>query len=251
MKRWWAVLLVWLAFVPTAHGAAAEPLLARAEQLYRARDWSGAELAWRQALELELSSATRARVCRNLGNAAYRQDDLPRAVGWFEAARRLAPRDRDTWANLELARRKLQWAPADRGDLRAWFERLLRAWTAREAELLAWLGLLPLAACAGWEALRGGRAAKLALTIALLVACAAALPHFERSFAARAGECLVLARDGAALRAEPDPALPAVARLEAGARASRIDTWPGWVRVEAAGGVRGWIPDEQVFGLDR
>jgi len=251
MKRCWAIVLLWLVLAPFARGAESQALLTRAEQLYRARDWSGAELAWQQALALELSGETRARVCRNLGNAAYRQDDLPRAVGWFEAARRLAPRDRDTWANLELARRKLQWAPADRGDLRAWIERLLRAWTAREAELLAWLGLVPLVACAAWEALRGGRAARFALAAALLLACACAAPHFEREFAARGGECLVLARDGGALRAEPDPALPAVARLEAGARAWQIDVWPGWVRVESADGARGWIPDEQVFALER
>ncbi|MBM3978315.1 MAG: aspartyl-trna synthetase, partial [Planctomycetes bacterium] len=50
---------------------------------------------------------------------------------------------------------------------------------------------------------------------------------------------------------EPDPALPAVARLEAGARAWQIDVWPGWVRVESADGARGWIPDEQVFALER
>ncbi|TAJ14565.1 MAG: SH3 domain-containing protein [Planctomycetota bacterium] len=227
------------------------PLLAEAERLYRARDWRGAEAAWEEALTLDLSDAVRARVCRNLGNTAYRLDELPRAVGWFEAARRLAPRDRDAWTNLELARRKLEWPPADRGDLRSGIERVLRSLTAREAEALALLGLLPFALCAAFEALRGGRAAKLCVLAAVFAALACAAPLLHRAFTARDGECLVLAREGAALRAEPSDALAPVGRLDAGSRAWRIDAWPEWVRVEAEDGARGWVPAAQLFELAR
>lgn len=229
----------------------AADLLAEAETLYRSREWRGAEAAWQQALELELSDPVRGRVCRNLGNCAYRLGDLPRAVGWFEAARRLAPRDRDAWTNLELARRKLEWAPADRGDLRAGVERILRSFTANESEWLALLGLLPIAVCAGWEALRGGRGAKLAVLAALLVAMVCVAPLLHRVLATRAGECLVIAREGASLRAEPSDALAPIGRLDPGASAWRIDAWPEWVRVEAADGMRGWVPAAQLFELTR
>jgi hypothetical protein len=252
VAAWICALVALLACTPIAHaGSQPAQVLAEAEALYRARDWRGAEAAWEQALSLELSDAVRARVCRNLGNTAYRLGELPRSVGWFESARRLAPRDRDAWTNLELARRKLEWAPADRGDLRAGIERVLSSLTAREAQLLALLGLLPFALCAALEALRGGRAAKLWLLASLLLSLACGAPLLHRVISARDGECLVIAREGAPLRAEPSDALAPIGRLEAGSRAWRFDAWPDWVRVESDDGTRGWVPAAQLFELAR
>jgi tetratricopeptide (TPR) repeat protein len=229
----------------------APTLLRRAEAQYRASDWTGAEAAWREALEQPLSDAVRAHVCRNLGNAAYRLQQPTQAVAWYEAARRLAPRDADTWTNLEFVRRRLEWPPADRGDLRSSVERVLGAVTPREAEWLAVLGLVPLALLCLLEALRGGRLAQFGIVCALLFAFACAAPLLRHAWATRPGECLVVERDGAALRAEPNDAVAAIGRAPGGARVWRIDEWPGWTRVEDEHGLRGWLPTAQVFSLQR
>ena len=44
---------------------------------------------------------------------------------------------------------------------------------------------------------------------------------------------------------------PHAFRAPAGSRVWRVDAWPGWLRVEDEQGLRGWLPEAQVFALER
>lgn len=222
------------------------------EMAYRRGDWETARGVWVEALA-EASGgapAERARLCYNLGNAAYRAGDLPRAVGWYSAALRLAPRDRDVWHNLELARSEAGLEPADRGDLADTLARVVGSLTLAESEWLVAGSLVLLAACLVGEALRGGAWRRAAWGAAALVALAC-LPWAYGLLRAGGAPMLVVAADGASARTHPDPGAESVETLPAGEEVERLDTWPGWVKVLTPRGEERWVQEDRLFDLDR
>lgn len=85
--------------MPTAH---ADPeALAAANKLYEAGHHASAARLYEQIAAQGVDDAA---VYYNLGNAYFQQGEVVRAVHSYEHALRLAPRDADIRANLELAR---------------------------------------------------------------------------------------------------------------------------------------------------
>ncbi|MSP55292.1 MAG: hypothetical protein EXR69_06785 [Myxococcales bacterium] len=118
-------------------------------------DLAGADVAVQSLID---GGAGTADVYFNLGNLRFRQARIPEAMLAWRCAERLAPRDPDVQANLDVVRRKIPGAPA--GSLRP----TVPAWAPWQAALtpeegqwvgawLAGMSLLALAIPAG----RGGR----------------------------------------------------------------------------------------------
>lgn len=220
-----------------------------AVKAYRSGDFATASTYWRSLLTEELTTAERAVVLYDLGNAAYRQERLMEAIAWYTSSVRSAPRDRDAWTNLELARLEAELEPADRGDLAATTTRLLESLTPAEA---SWLVL---ASLGGWllvllvEAVRGGalwrRLALLGLPLVLVSAAPFAWQRTHRSV----DPVMVIERPSVPLRAEPSLERSPIGQATAGEVVERIDTLGKWVRVELPDGIRGWVPDSSVFQL--
>lgn len=246
------------AAAPPARGTAApaaqasvEETFRRGVEAYRRGAFEEAQVLWRSLLDQGLGDDALARVSYDLGNAAYRRGELLEAIGWYTAATRHAPRHADAWANLELARAQAQLPPADRGDLRSTAARLVSALRPAEARLLVLAVLALLAAVLGAEAFLGGRAPRrLALALALVLVLAA-VPWARAVLRAGEAPLLVTATPAALLRSEPRPTLDPIGELEAGDEVRRLDALPGWVRVETAAGLRGWVPEGAVFALPR
>jgi tetratricopeptide (TPR) repeat protein len=221
---------------------------------YRADDLETARTLWLEALDSgadTLAAAERGRLCYNLGKVASRRGDSLEAVGWYTAALRLRPRDEDSWANLELERLNAGLGAADRGDLAATVERLLSSLTEPESSWLALFGLLPLALCLGFEALRGGRRWRWLSLFALGLALLCGLPWARHRLAAGSDPVLVLAEDRVPLRSEPRKDAERIGELAAGAIVDRRDALPEWTEVEFEGHRRGWLRGSAVFALRR
>lgn len=186
-----------------------------------------------------------------LGNAAFRLDRPLEAVGWYLAALRYAPRDRETRANLSLARRAAELEDESPTDFTSSVRASLDLVTASEARWLALLGLGPLLLTLLGEAARGGRVWRLLVAVAVLVAAAAATPLAHHLIAADAEPVMVVESEPVPLRAEPLEARPPIAELLPGAIVERIDGLPDWVRVERPDGSRGWVRAAAVFDLVR
>jgi tetratricopeptide (TPR) repeat protein len=257
MKRtlnWRAVLFVLLATLGCGASAAAQASDAAAVEAYRAGDLASARTLWLELLEVQppvVEGAERARVLYNLGNLAVREQRDLEAVGWYTAALRLRPRDADTWANLEFARLTGGLEPADRGDLAATVSRLLGALAREEAVLLALLALVPLALCLALEALRGGRAVRIASALALCLALLGLAPLAHSWTTKLADPQLIVEAKGAAARSEPRTDAERIETLSSGESFERVGEYPGWVQLRLAGGRRGWVRAESVFALDR
>ncbi len=222
---------------------------------YRDGDIEGARALWLRCLESavpaqELPADERARVLRNLGNAAFRLERPLEAAAWYERALALAPRDGALLADLELARREADLEPMFRGDLSSTGRRVLGFVTPAESLRV---GLCATALCALvllLEALRGGRAWGAAAAVALACTVLAWSPYAWHATRREGPRAHVIAPGGAPLRAEPSAARELVGRLDAGKSAWWLDELPGWVRVEAEDGLVGWVPADAVLAPD-
>jgi tetratricopeptide (TPR) repeat protein len=239
--------LLVLVLLPAARAAEADAVAA-----YRAGDLATARAAWLAALErADVQGAERARVLYDLGNVAWREGHKLEAVGWYTASLRLRPRDADTWANLEHARREAGLDPADRGDLGATLRRLASAWDGAEARLLALLGLALWAAALAFEALRGGRTARWVALLAFLAAAVLSVPWLHGALTTVQDPVLLVEETKALVRSEPRADAAVVAEVAAGSEVERLDALPGWVKLAAPDGTEGWVAAGSVFALRR
>lgn len=221
----------------------------QAVQAYRSGDYESAAALWSGLLSEASGEIDPSVLLYDLGNAAYRLDRPLEAAGWYTAAVRIAPRDGDAWSNLELSRQRARLDPADRGDLASTLRRLLSAVSVAEAEWALLVLALALTAVLAAQALLGGRALRRAaavLAVALALGC---LPWGWRLAQEGGDPLFVVAVGGATIRSEPRLQSPAIGRAEPGSEVEREDALPGWVRVAAADGTRGWVAEDELLSL--
>lgn len=220
---------------------------------YRAEDYAAARAHFLALLDGEPRPAgpERGRLLYNLGNVAARQGRWREAVGWYEAARRLAPRDADTFANLEFARGQAGLPPADRGDLAATVQRLLSLWTPAERRGWALLGIVLAAAGLSFEALRGGATGR---RLALLGAAALALccaPWVHGRLTELDDPVLVIAEGPVGATSEPRASAARLFEVGPDTRLERLGTFLDWTQVRHPRAGAGWLPSEALFPLAR
>lgn len=247
----WALLCITLAAPGLSLDATPEGQAPSAGQVaYRSGDYASAKAHWAGALEQATSSDSRGALLHNLGNAAFREGNFLEAVARYTAAIEHAPRQSDTWANLELARSRAGLDAADRGDLAATVERLYSILRLPELELISFglLALLGLALLG--EALRGARLSRFLAVVFLGLALALAALHTWRAVHTPGQRAMVTASGGVALRSEPNLDLPVILRVNGGGIIERVDSLPGWLRVRADGTL-GWTEDMHILPIDQ
>lgn len=227
----------------------------QAVDAYRKGDLASARTLWMQTLspEIALGDAEKARVLYDLGNVAFRDKQVLEAVGWYTASLRLRPRDADTWANLEHARREAGLDPADRGDLSSTVARVLGALTRRESEHLALGGVLVFALTLLAEAWFGNRAARRGAFAGALVMLALSAPYGSHVLRAEHDPMLSIAPKEKPLSVLSEPRADAafIAEVPPGETLERLDQLPDWTRVELDNGLQGWTRTSGVFALRR
>jgi len=218
---------------------------------YREGNPAAASTLWIEALEAATSEQERGRLCYNLGNAAYRRDEVVQAVAWYHAALRYTPRDGDLWANLEFCRAEAELDPADRGDLVHSVQRLLRSLTRGESEWL-WACALMLLALAGvGESLRGGamwRRLFLGAFVVQLLCAGPLIWHLEHD---GQNTWMITALEGGAGHSEPSDEAKQLAHLEAGLVLEELDQLPDWVKLADPQGRGLWVRTKDAFSLVR
>ena len=187
-----------------------------------------------------------------LGNAYWRLGESLPAIVCYSAAVRLDPRHADAWQNLELARAKANLPPADAGDLGATIERLLTRLRPGERRALLFAALALWSLVLVLEVRFGGAALRATLVTSSLLLLLAAIPWvYGHAARARLAPLWVSASGGVPLRAEPLEERAPVGELAALEEVELMDALPGWVRVERAGGLRGWAREDAFFSLEQ
>ena len=227
---------------------------AKAIEAYRKGDLDTARTEWIAILddaEHAPRGAERGRILYDLGNVAFREGKALEAVGWYSAAVRLRPRDANTWTNLEQARSAAKLEPADRGDLSATLQRIVRAFTPSEARWLALAGVGLLALGLVFEALRGGRLGRIAAFAGVLAAIVLGIPCLDQHTRSNADPLIAIEADKAIVRSEPREKAAVVGEVPAGDEIERRDQLPEWTKIRLEGGIEGWTRKTSVFSLRR
>ena len=176
----------------------------------------------------------------NLGNAAFRSDDLGRAILNYERALALEPQHPEARANLQLAQDK---ARALQFRQNRWERALTRATPAQYT--LAAVATFWIAAFAGasWFLARRRSRATTALCILALMACAGSVAGAYVRETGNRGRfrAVVLAKNIEARLATADNAGTVLA-LPAGSEIRILSKRGEWVYAALPNEARGWIP---------
>ena len=243
-------LLLLTAATPALEPRGQEAIDTEAVEAYREGDYAAALARWDELLRgTTQGPVERGRLLYNAGNAAARGGSWFEAVGYYTEALHVTPRDGDLWANLEYARREAGLEPADRGDLMSTLERGIDAWTLEEARWIALGGLLFFTAGLIIEALRGGRGGRTMAWVGLALALLSAAPLARHQLKDDSPTVFVVAGKGLAVRSEPRSDAQVLERAEPCTYHRELDRLSGWVGIEAAGGAKGWVPEEAVLSL--
>lgn len=245
------LLCVLLDVAPGRAENVADPLAA-ANARYQAGDFAGAVAAYQAALEAGWDGA---RTHYNLGNALYRSGHHAAALAHWLAARRMAPRDADVRANLELAlARRPQGPPAPSPSwLHAAVIACIDTFTLTElaatAAVLYWLAMA--AAILLILQVRPSRSVRrLVIILALLAALIAALALGRWWRYHRTQQAVVVA-ESAIVRTGPGESFETVQTVTEGCLLQVLDYDQKWTRVIAEGGARGWISTPAIHMVPR
>lgn len=246
-----AILSVGAAVAAFAVDATESPIASfyRGNALYGDERYADAAAAYEAALAGGVESGA---ILYNLGNACFKEGNLGAAVLAYERAAKHIPSDPDLAANLSYARELC----GDPQPAAPWYARILFPLASRvSTETLAWLAvacwwsvfaLLILRMFVPVAARVMGRAA-VAVAIAL-VATTASLAY-RIATVERPRWAVVTSSEDAVIRYEPSETGTAFFVARPGTVVEIQSTRPGWARVQARDGRRGWTERSKISRL--
>ena len=237
-----------LAKSPAGVSATAADTMFTANQLYEQGQYAQAVQAYQQLIEQGYSDSS---LFYNLGNAYYKQGDYGGAVLNYRRAQRLAPRDTDIQANLELARSRAvdQFEVADDvGPLNQVGEAVRGMFTLNRLAMAA-LGLwilfvillLLFGTAKAGSSWRRGLEVALTVTAVVLVVGVLALGTYQYTDQDQSEGVIVAAQ--VEVTSGPGEQYVTEFTLHGGTEVDLVETRGSWIRLVAAGGeLEGWVP---------
>ncbi len=236
--------------VPTLAKSSETSATAAADQLYETGQYALAAQAYQQLAD---QGYTDSALFYNLGNAYYRQGNLGQAILNYRRAGKLAPRDADIQANLEVARGQIASPAARVPGNESLFSRLVnfsRNWlTFNELALLAlglWI-LLALLVMAfsnsrrGSEMRAGLQYAALTASLALLLTVLGLGSRLYVDYIRPEG---VIVTNEVNVTSSPNEQGETAFGLPRGAEVEIVEQRGNWVRLILPGqsDAQGWVP---------
>jgi hypothetical protein len=188
----------------------------------------------------------------NLGNSYYRQADIGRAILNYERAARLAPRDADIRANLQIAREQLgNQITADESAL-SQFATFARSWLTLNELAITVLALwFLLAAC--WLLYRRRRTSLLKnlLAITAVLLLAGILPLSTRLYLETTRPIAIIVATETAVTSGPGPQYPTQFTVHSGTAVHILKQHPQWIQITLPGDqLQGWVPAGAVTAVE-
>jgi tetratricopeptide (TPR) repeat protein len=230
----------------------ADSLIASGNRLYMDRQYDKAIDCYKQVISMGYEASS---LYYNLGNAYYKQNDLPKAILYYEKARLLAPWDEDILQNLAIANTRIvdKIESIPEFFLRRWLNSLSGSLTPDHWALAA-LILFALSLASLYLYLAGHRYGirKLGFTSAIvLFALSMACLMFMRSRkqAVKYSQGAVVMVPVVSVKSSPDEQGTNVFSLHEGTRVVMVDSVQQWKEVKIPDGNRGWVPDSVLAGI--
>jgi tetratricopeptide (TPR) repeat protein len=227
-----------------------EPVMAEAARYYEEGDFNTAARHWETLAETGLEDS---RLWYNLGGAYFQQDKIGPSILAYKRALRLAPRDKETRENLEIARaRRLESLHIENpgGMARIW------SWTRRTLSpgemavmglVMLWLAailtLLGILRRASWIRLRGP------LLVSMLLLVFLSIGAWRAEWEDWSGREGVLMAPRVSAQSGPGADYIALFELHEGAELRLLERRGDWLRISLGAELEGWIPANSVAAL--
>lgn len=243
--RAWAAIMLLLSAGLTAAAAGEEEVIRQANAAYSSGQYEKASELYQKVATAGYAAPG---LYYNLGNAFFKQNDMPHAILWYERARRLDPGNEDIDFNLNVANSKI----ADKID--AVPEMFYRRW------FFALVNLLPSDTWAWWTvaalilSLAGGTLYVVSRTLFLrkagfwsgLVFLAGALflfwiSYWGHSQVSQVQEA-ILFTPTVTVKSSPDEKSVDLFVLHEGTKVQLMDHIGNWYEIRIANGSVGWLP---------
>lgn len=196
--------------------------------------------------QLVSESVVHAAVFYNLGNAYYRNGDVPAAIANYERALQVNPRFRQARQNLDTAvqatqQRLARPLPADWEESLLFWHYNLTPWETYYVAALLWVAFWVVLGLRQWRPLRYTRRA--ALGLGLLAAAFGASAWVK----AHPPQLAVAARETVPVRYGTGDDETVRFELHAGDRVTVDQHAGGWARVTTVDGERGWAREQSML----
>jgi tetratricopeptide (TPR) repeat protein len=220
-----------------------------ANTAYNAGNYALAEECYTRIVEQGLHSAA---LYYNLANAHFKQDELGKAMLYYNRALRLRPNDEDIRHNLEYAEQSTKDSIEKIPEffLKTWIKSLRGALSCTAWSILSLLMLVAALVCgllyllAQRLSLRKIGFYLMAVT-ALLFVVTTAFAWSERNMLVERSEAIIM-NSAVSIKSSPDRSATELFVLHEGTKVTIGETIDGWAEVRIADGRKGWIEQERI-----
>ena len=226
-----------------------DDLWQRANTAYNSGDYAQAETCYTRRLEQGLYSAS---LYYNLANAHFKQNELGKALLYYNRALRLRPNDEDIRHNLEYAKQSTKDSIEEIPEffLKTWIKSLRGALSCTTWSILS-LVMLAMALAFGLIYMLAQRLSLrktgfyLMAIAALLFIITTAFAWSERNMLIKRSEAIVI-DSAVSIKSSPDRSATELFVLHEGTKVTIGEAIDGWAEVRIADGRKGWIEEERI-----
>jgi hypothetical protein len=230
----------------------ADSLVASGNKFYLDRDYSKAIECYSRVLDMGYSAAP---LYFNLGNAYYKQNNIPKAILYYEKARLLSPGDEDIKMNLSIANSrildKIENIP----------EFFLRRWVAHLVGIFApdrwaFLGIVLFALSLGAffmymfanrDKLKKTGFSTGVVLVTLSLTCLIMM-HIRKQHIQQSHGAIIMS-PVVNVKSSPDQQGTSVFVLHEGTRVTLLDSVQQWQEIKIPDGNKGWVQSTDLAGI--
>ena len=220
-----------------------------ANTAYNAGNYAQAEECYTRIVEQGLHSAA---LYYNLANAHFKQDELGKAMLYYNRALRLRPNDEDIRHNLEYAEQSTKDSIEEIPEffLKTWIKSLRGALSCTAWSILSLIMLVAALACGLLYLLAQRLSLRkigfyLMTVTALLFVVTTAFAWSERNMLVERSEAIIM-NSAVSIKSSPDRSATELFVLHEGTKVTIGETIDGWAEVRIADGRKGWIEQERI-----
>ena len=220
-----------------------------ANTAYNAGNYALAEECYTRIVEQGLHSAA---LYYNLANAHFKQDELGKAMLYYNRALRLRPNDEDIRHNLEYAEQSTKDSIEEIPEffLKTWIKSLRGALSCTAWSILSLIMLVAALVCGLLYLLAQRLSLRkigfyLMTVTALLFVVTTAFAWSERNMLVERSEAIIM-NSAVSIKSSPDRSATELFVLHEGTKVTIGETIDGWAEVRIADGRKGWIEQERI-----
>jgi len=244
-------ILFLMLVVVSLHVSAINPdsLMIQANRAYDHQQYDSAINMYQRVLKMGLVSP---KLYFNLGDAYFRQKDMPSAILYFEKAKKLAPNNEDIQYNLDLANTmipdKIEKVPEM--FLKRWWNYFYDMFDANTWAILSLVTFAVFVLLVGIFILSQGRGTRKVSfftgILMLLVAIAAFGLASQKAYYLQHHNEAIIFTPTITAKSSPTPNSVDLFVIHQGAKVRLLDEVDGWKKIRLQNGSIGWLPKQSM-----